>query len=410
MEVTINLKKRHLYLFVGMIVVVALGILVVAQTAPNPGHSADRIAFGTNLVDTGIQISRAGGSPYVLFIRDGEGVGQIRGQAPDRISITDEDGSTDFLSVNTETGNVGIGTVPAVDAKLHVKGGARGLRLEGIDHVFIEYYPDGFAAGRKAWIGFGGGESDNFGIANQISGGGLILSTANNAGNICLNGVCKVDWSSAGGTITGVTAGAGLTGGGTSGTVTLNIGAADGIDVFSDTILVDVTDILGIGLRETNNDIGVYSLMARDGFPINALYVDNVGNVGIGTTNPGAKLDVAGSFRASSADIGGNLFVGGSVFPSGNVVVGGDVAVGGSLSLPTNTCVVRSSSGFNRKEFFDNPCNSGEILMGGGGECTTSTLQKSYPEGATGSEPIGWTVECDTTSSEIRIRAVCCSF
>jgi hypothetical protein len=37
-----------------------------------------------------------------------------------------------------------------------------------------------------------------------------------------------------------------------------------------------------------------YSLDAADGNPADAVYVDNEGNVGIGTTNPEAKLDVSG--------------------------------------------------------------------------------------------------------------------
>ena len=50
--------------------------------------------------------------------------------------------------------------------------------------------------------------------------------------------------------ITGVTAGSGLTGGGTTGDVTLNVGAGTGIDVTSDAVAVDVSDFMTNGSND----------------------------------------------------------------------------------------------------------------------------------------------------------------
>jgi hypothetical protein len=72
-------------------------------------------------------------------------------------------------------GNVGIGTTnPAV--KFDVVGvgqftanGAT-LNLVGTDHSYIQWYPNGIAAGRKAYMGYSGAAVNYFAIENQIAG------------------------------------------------------------------------------------------------------------------------------------------------------------------------------------------------------------------------------------------------
>ena len=62
------------------------------------------------------------------------------------------------------------------------------------------------------------------------------------------SGASAPEWQSpTTGDITGVTAGDGLTGGGTSGGVTLAVGAGTGIDVSADAIAVDVSDFMANG-------------------------------------------------------------------------------------------------------------------------------------------------------------------
>ena len=104
-------------------------------------------------------------------------------------------------------GNVGIGTTKPKNI-LHVTGNAGVLNLEGKDHAYIQWYPDGFGSGRKAWTGFGDKDSNDFAIANAIDGGDILLrprngnvgiGTTNPRAKLHVNGVVRASGYTTGG-------------------------------------------------------------------------------------------------------------------------------------------------------------------------------------------------------------------
>jgi hypothetical protein len=80
--------------------------------------------------------------------------------------------------------NVGIG-VTNPTTKLDVVGVGRftqnggNVQLVGTDHTYLEYYPDGTSAGRKAYVGYASADDNNFTISNSAGSGHIILSSGN---------------------------------------------------------------------------------------------------------------------------------------------------------------------------------------------------------------------------------------
>lgn len=78
-----------------------------------------------------------------------------------------------------------------------------------------------------------------------------------------------------------------------------------------------------------------HSLSAADGSPLNAVYVDNAGRVGVGTTAPAQSLSVAGTVQSTS---------GGFMFPDGSVQ--STAATGGSGFWSANgTHIFKNNAG-----------------------------------------------------------------
>ena len=87
-----------------------------------------------------------------------------------------------IIAMQPASNKVGINEVSPATT-LHVKvwnaGEGAALGLEGTDHVYINWYPDGWMAGRKAYTGFENAASNSYTIKNEINGGDIILQTTN---------------------------------------------------------------------------------------------------------------------------------------------------------------------------------------------------------------------------------------
>jgi len=163
------------------------------------------------------------------------------------------------------------------------------------------------------------------------------------------------------GTITGVTAGSGLSGGGTSGTValSLNTGFSDGRyaqlgakNIFSGVQVIN--NNVGIGIAAPTYPLQVSGTMRGDGLSLSSSGNLNVdapfvpggrltvlanGFVGIDNPSPTTNLDVHGNLAASGALIGGSLsvsgggIINGGLTTSAGITTGAGVTVGGPLSV-----------------------------------------------------------------------------
>lgn len=108
------------------------------------------------------------------------------------MQITDStDGVPQFQHglVVRKDGNVGVGTT-APDAGLHIKkepdspGGA--LALEGLTHAFMSFFPNGEAAGRKGWFGYGTSGTNDLTLENDAGGN---LNVTADGGSVVVNDV-----------------------------------------------------------------------------------------------------------------------------------------------------------------------------------------------------------------------------
>lgn len=79
-----------------------------------------------------------------------------------------------IVGVNAQTG---IGTTSPA-SKLHVKSNGSIFRLEGSDHAYMEWYPQGTAT-RYGWIGYPSAGAIDLTFSSQFATGSLVLNTNN---------------------------------------------------------------------------------------------------------------------------------------------------------------------------------------------------------------------------------------
>jgi len=128
------------------------------------------MSTGGSIVNSLASISAYAGGTGSTFIPAG-----LQFNASTSFSFVNSTNSANLLSI-LSGGSVGIGSTNPT-TKLDVAGmgqftnnGAT-LNLVGTDHSYIQWFPDGIAAGRKGYMGWGGIDVDYFTIQNQITGG-----------------------------------------------------------------------------------------------------------------------------------------------------------------------------------------------------------------------------------------------
>lgn len=193
---------------------------------------------------------------------------------------------------------------------------------------------------RRYLDSYGGGGGS---VAKQFANGGTMDGDLNVTGHILSGGINLLNVLSAtsggggGGDINGVFGGLGLTGGGTSGTLTINVSAGNGIDATANCITVDNT----VARCNTLNNftgglsaVGLSALAANSGFvsagrDLSDIFATSSGNVdGSGTANflpVWSDTDTVGnsiSFETSSS----------SPLEACQLTVMGDISARGSLS------------------------------------------------------------------------------
>ena len=146
----------------------------ISTTAPNASAADPYVELGGALV-----------RPTTVSALTATNKMSFTGTGVDMFNV---DGTT--LSVDGTNDRIGIGTTTPtqklqVEGSTLIKSNGGILNLQGSDHGYIQWYPQGGGT-RKAWTGYGSSGAEDFTIANEVSGKDIQLNTTG-AGNTISN-------------------------------------------------------------------------------------------------------------------------------------------------------------------------------------------------------------------------------
>ena len=188
----------------------------------------------------------------------------------------------------------GIGTTtPAT--KLHVKSNGATFRLEGSDHTYMEFFPQG-ASTRFGWIGFPSANVNDLTISSQNASGSLIFNT-NNAERFRINSLGLVGIGNTAPIST-------LTVGNATGTIPGEITLYPTTGSFEGGQINIKKSLVGSTVDWIIDQYGTSAAEARlrifNTTEANGIIIKENGFIGMGTSNPTVRLQVAGDIIANS--------------------------------------------------------------------------------------------------------------
>ena len=188
----------------------------------------------------------------------------------------------------------GIGTTTPV-TKLHVKSNGATFRLEGTDHTYMEFYPQGSST-RFGWIGYPSTNVNDLTISSQNASGSLIFNT-NNSERFRINSSGLVGIGNTAPIST-------LTVGNATGTIPGEITLYPTTGSFEGGQINIKKSLVGSTADWIIDQYGTSAAEARlrifNTTEANGIIIKENGFIGMGTSNPTVRLQVAGDIIANS--------------------------------------------------------------------------------------------------------------